>query len=71
MSHKILFKTLLLILTITTAGCSRQHQFSEIQNNIFKVVGSEALKNVEYVIIIPQEGCYGCISYAEDFYKEF
>lgn len=35
---------------------------------LFSVIPREQLAMYKYVVIIPQDGCEGCITYAEEFY---
>ncbi len=61
-------KILLLIITFAFLSCeeSSKHRFQKILD---QTITHENLIHYDYVVIIPQEGCEGCITFAEDFYN--
>lgn len=45
--------------------CNIDSKYQDLYNSVTEKVDG----NIKYIVIIPEVGCGGCISYAEDFYK--
>lgn len=62
---KKLLNSIIAFLVVILCGCqSEERRFQELLDNKLDITN-----NIEYVVIIPNEGCGGCISYMEDFYN--
>lgn len=56
------------MLSLVLVGCMGIDQKQSYDNFLSSIWSQEELENIEYAIIIPHQGCSGCITYAEDFY---
>ena len=64
--HRINFLIIVIIILQITIGCkSDKKAFQECVNFVEKQLSN---KKIDFVVIIPNQGCAGCISYMEDFY---
>ncbi len=65
---------LLLLLSVCSNSCSslnsKAEQISEIDDFI-SIHFEKKLDSLNYIIVIPEQGCSGCITVAEVFYKDF
>lgn len=64
LENKILL--LLILIFISCTHIENKKQFSQVIQNIFNV---EDLKQTDYIVIIPNHGCAGCITSLELFYN--
>lgn len=68
-----IFMPILIILLVGVSGCSSKHKTIEkFNNSIFKELpGIYNASQKEFIILIPNQGCGGCITVAENFYKQY
>lgn len=63
-------KLCVLVIIITLASCSsRKETISLFNSFLSKELCPDSLLHKKMIVIIPNEGCGGCISVAEDFYQ--
>ncbi len=65
MKIKTLFLT---IVSLLVCSCSIDDYSEKISNALNKQLGEE-IKEYDYILLIPNSGCTGCISEAEYFFK--
>ena len=58
------------ILIISMMSCSFQEKYEDKLHHELMKLDETIFDNYSFVIIIPEEGCSGCISEAESFYLE-
>lgn len=52
-------------------SCNNQNVVIEkFSSSLYEIVSDSALSDTDYIIIIPNQGCGGCITGAEKFYEE-
>ena len=63
-------RIIIIFVAFILSGCaeSSRSKFQQVLDSTFP---QGTLIHYDYVIIIPQEGCDGCITYAEDFYNSY
>lgn len=61
----------LLSLCIVFCSCKQQQQINEYEKYIHSVFEKSEIAKVSFIIIIPNQGCAGCINYLEEFYSEY
>ncbi|WP_298063640.1 hypothetical protein [uncultured Rikenella sp.] len=71
MNNKLQYKLLILVCCcLGMMQACRSNHIEKFNAVIHKTVASSVdLSKLEYIVIIPNEGCGGCITYAEEFYK--
>ncbi len=55
---------------ILLAGCV-DRRVTDFQTALDTLLGQPTMSRYDYIVIIPQEGCDGCITFAEDFYNSY
>lgn len=64
-------KLLVILALILTSSCLNKTDDKERFTDVIKdMFAQEEIVNVDYVIIIPNHGCSGCITVLEEFYNE-
>ena len=67
MRYNIFLSLFLLLLS----SCNTQNQeINQFTSSLSEFLPDFTLDKIDYVIIIPNQGCGGCITGAEEFYKE-
>lgn len=69
-------KILVLIIAIfSISSCTESESYSEcIKKMNAYISGNEdsvQFRDIKYIVIIPEQGCSGCLSVAEAFYKDY
>lgn len=69
-------KLFIFIIFISLYSCSDVKSYSESLNKINVFLSendgvTQLVKDVKYMIIIPEQGCSGCVSVAEAFYRDY
>lgn len=62
---------LMLLLIIVLCGCKKDNLRESYNTFVASVWSQEKLEQTDFIIIIPHQGCSGCITYAEDFYYRY
>ncbi len=52
-------------------GCGEERFGSKLNKTLTKNLGEETLESIDYLIIIPNAGCPGCITSAEDLFLRY
>lgn len=64
----------IILLTSFAACCScsdMSENMSAINSFLTDHLGQDKLDSIKYIVVIPEQGCGGCISVAETFYHDF
>ena len=62
----------LLLSVMSFYGCRQTHDNElELCQSVERLMQDDSLSRYDYIVIIPQEGCEGCISFGEDFYETY
>lgn len=66
--YKVIIKLIILSCIVFTSCRNINHDFQ----NFIESIGNKQvdLDNIEFIVVIPEAGCSGCISYMEDFYLQ-
>ena len=64
---KVMSRSILVGLCMLFLAC--QHRFSGFQQAVASIDYKNVnIENIRFIIVIPEAGCAGCISYVEEFY---
>lgn len=67
--QKLIYLTLISIIVL--CGCKKDKSKRSYENLINSTWNKKELEQTDFIIIIPHQGCSGCITYAEDFYLRY
>lgn len=65
--HRINFLIIITIILQITIGCKSDNK-KAFQDCVNLVKEQLSNRKIDFIVIIPNQGCAGCISYMEDFY---
>lgn len=67
MNKKIFSLLVVIAFSFILKSCSQPIDFPPIVTNY---IPDTLIRDIKYLVIIPNNGCGGCISYAEDYYNK-